>query len=125
MRGRENRYPLRVERYELMNDSGGAGEFRGGLGVRIDYRVLDHDARCRHRSTATGSLRRGSSAAAKGALRVVRRRRRRRGAPGAQGRRDGRAPGTLISHRTGGGGGYGDPAKRDPEAVRADVTEGT
>jgi len=47
------------------------------------------------------------------------------GAPGAQGRRMAVPPGTLISHRTGGGGGYGDPAKRDPEAVRADVTRGT
>jgi N-methylhydantoinase B len=32
--------------------------------------------------------------------------------------------GTLLELRTGGGGGYGDPAERDPEAVRADMREG-
>ena len=30
----ETAYPLRVTRYELREDSGGAGEFRGGLGLR-------------------------------------------------------------------------------------------
>ncbi len=30
----EERYPLRVERYELWEDSAGAGRYRGGLGVR-------------------------------------------------------------------------------------------
>jgi N-methylhydantoinase B len=32
--------------------------------------------------------------------------------------------GSLIDIATGGGGGYGPPAERDPEAVRADVREG-
>jgi N-methylhydantoinase B/oxoprolinase/acetone carboxylase alpha subunit len=29
-----------VERIELITDSAGAGRFRGGLGVRADYRIL-------------------------------------------------------------------------------------
>lgn len=37
----ENRYPLRVESYRLLEDSGGAGQFRGGLGIE---RVLTVDA---------------------------------------------------------------------------------
>ena len=36
----ETFYPVRVERYEWRPDSGGAGEFRGGLGVRKVYRLL-------------------------------------------------------------------------------------
>jgi N-methylhydantoinase B len=36
----ENAYPLRVDRYALRRGSGGAGRFRGGLGVVRDYRVL-------------------------------------------------------------------------------------
>jgi N-methylhydantoinase B len=36
----ESEYPIRVERYELVPDSGGAGEFRGGLGTRKDFRLL-------------------------------------------------------------------------------------
>ena len=36
-------FPVRVERYELRRDSGGAGEHRGGLGVLRDVRMLGHD----------------------------------------------------------------------------------
>src|SRR5262249_51360677 len=39
----ERRFPVRIERYELRTDSGGAGTHRGGLGVRRDYRVLNHE----------------------------------------------------------------------------------
>ena len=38
----ENEYPLLVERYELINGSGGAGTWRGGLGLRRVYRGIDH-----------------------------------------------------------------------------------
>jgi N-methylhydantoinase B len=34
------------------------------------------------------------------------------------------AAGDLVRILTGGGGGYGPPAERDPEAVRRDVSEG-
>ena len=40
----EERFPVRVERYEIRTDSGGPGIHRGGLGIRRDHRVLDHDA---------------------------------------------------------------------------------
>ena len=36
----EMRYPVRIDRYELRTDSGGAGRWRGGLSVRRDYRLL-------------------------------------------------------------------------------------
>jgi len=38
----EVRYPWRVERFELAQDSGGPGKFRGGLGVYRDYRIIGH-----------------------------------------------------------------------------------
>jgi N-methylhydantoinase B len=38
----ENEYPLLVERYELVDGSGGAGTWRGGLGLRRVYRGIDH-----------------------------------------------------------------------------------
>lgn len=38
----ENEYPLLVDRYELIEDSGGAGKWRGGLGLRRVYRGIDH-----------------------------------------------------------------------------------
>src|SRR5690348_6936211 len=36
----ETEFPVRVERYELAQDSGGPGTFRGGLGVRRQWRIL-------------------------------------------------------------------------------------
>lgn len=120
----ENRYPLRVERYELVEDSGGAGRRRGGLGVRIDYRVLSDGA------TISASLDRYAIAP-----------------PGLAGGHDGGLSGlyliegdrtqpahkcagvdvprgTVVSHRTGGGGGYGDPRERDPRDLAQDVADG-
>ena len=38
----ENEYPLMVERYELVENSGGAGKWRGGMGLRRVYRGLGH-----------------------------------------------------------------------------------
>src|SRR5262249_57654998 len=32
----ESEFPTRVLRFELIRDSGGAGEFRGGVGIRPD-----------------------------------------------------------------------------------------
>src|SRR5437899_9872408 len=38
----EANYPVRILRYELMDDSEGAGQYRGGLGVRRDYTFPGH-----------------------------------------------------------------------------------
>ena len=37
----ETRYPIRVERHELLPSSGGAGRWRGGPGVARDFRMLE------------------------------------------------------------------------------------
>jgi N-methylhydantoinase B len=39
----EMEYPLQVDSYELVPDSGGAGRYRGGLGLRRRIRPVDHD----------------------------------------------------------------------------------
>ena len=124
----ETAYPLRVNRYELRADSAGAGEFRGGLGLRRDIAVRDHVATFslladRHRHAPYGV---GGGEA---------------GEPGAaylSTDEDDEAdvertpqksihelpPGSVVSLRTPGAGGYGDPADRDPEAVARDVRLG-
>ncbi|WP_282605690.1 hydantoinase B/oxoprolinase family protein [Pelagibius sp. Alg239-R121] len=38
----ELEYPLRVEEYALVEDSGGAGRFRGGMGIRRSIRPIGH-----------------------------------------------------------------------------------
>lgn len=40
----EVEFPYRVERYELVTDSGGPGKYRGGLSMSKDIRVLGHDS---------------------------------------------------------------------------------
>ncbi|MBO0710029.1 MAG: hydantoinase B/oxoprolinase family protein [Acetobacteraceae bacterium] len=40
----ETSFPLRVEEYALITDSGGAGRWRGGLGARRVWRVLGHES---------------------------------------------------------------------------------
>jgi len=41
----EMEYPLQVDAYELVPDSGGAGRYRGGLGLRRKIRPVEHDCR--------------------------------------------------------------------------------
>ena len=41
----EMSFPVRVENYELLPDSGGAGRWRGGLGARRTWRILERDSR--------------------------------------------------------------------------------
>ncbi len=43
----ETEYPILVERYEFLADSGGPGAYRGGLGLRRRYRVLSDDTAVR------------------------------------------------------------------------------
>ena len=119
----EINYPLRIDRYELIEDSEGAGTHRGGLGLRRDYRFPAHEVSFTVLSD-----------------------RDRWGPEGLEGGQAGRkahyildpdgenvelgskvtialAADTVFSYRTCGGGGYGSPLHRDPQAVARDVRE--
>ena len=119
----EINYPVRITRYELVEDSDGAGRYRGGLGLRRDY-LFDHEASF----TILADRDRWGPWGLFGGL------------PGRKASyvldRDGEAvklgskvtielkPGDGVSYRTCGGGGYGPPEERDPELVLRDVREG-
>ncbi|WP_348607530.1 hydantoinase B/oxoprolinase family protein [Halobaculum rarum] len=137
----ETAYPLRIERYELRPDSGGAGEHRGGLGLRRDIRVREHTARLsllaeRHESHPYGLN--GGGEGANGAAYLVGSAERSSASSRTQsGDDDGdeleKLPakhtrdlpaGTVVSIRTPGGGGYGDPADRPDEAIERDLRLG-
>ncbi|WP_435062460.1 hydantoinase B/oxoprolinase family protein [Halobaculum sp. EA56] len=122
----ETAYPLRIERYELRPDSGGPGEHRGGLGLRRDIRVRGHTARFsllaeRHESRPYGLAGGGEGAA--GAAYIVDGSGDELETLPAKHTRDLPA-GTVVSVRTPGGGGYGDPADRDAEAIERDLRLG-
>jgi N-methylhydantoinase B len=109
----EHRYPLRIHRYALREDSGGPGQFRGGLGIVREYEMLD-DCRLtlwfeRSQTPAWGLAGGGSGAPPEVFVTV----------PGAEPRltlklNSMRAPrGTRVLVRTGGGGGWGNAVLRD------------
>jgi N-methylhydantoinase B len=121
----ETAYPLRVTRYAFRPDSGGAGEFRGGLGLRRDIEIRDHEATSsflaeRHESHPYGLD--GGDPGGRGAVYRI----------DPDGETTQLPPkstrtlpaGTVVSIRTPGAGGYGDPTDRDPEAVARDVRLG-
>ena len=122
----ESEFPTRVRRFELIPDSGGAGEFRGGLAARREVEIL----------APTASL------TFRGHGHVV-------AAGGRDGGSDGRpasctlhphtpeskslpsrfsgvtvSAGDHILFERGGGGGLGDPRRRPREAVIDDVRNG-
>ena len=121
----ESEFPTRVLRFELIPDSGGAGEFRGGLGIRREYLNLQ-DARFSIRSTKHVIAPNGVAGGGNGRTGdiVVN--------EGRAGEK--RLPtryadyplhaGDIFKLDTPGGGGSGNPLRRDPAAVVTDVNEG-
>ena len=122
----EMEFPLRVERYELISDSGGPGKYRGGLGVCRDIRILGDGIVLATRSARQRFAAKGLDGGAGGGL----------GSfiidPGSLSEK--RLPGTgseiplpmgvLLRITTSGGGGFGQPAARDSATVARDVRGG-
>jgi len=122
----ESEFPTRVERFEMITDSGGAGEWRGGLGFARDYRILADDVRFSMRTDKHTIEPFGSN----------------EGRPGGRGAcvvnpESGAAkhlPSRFGDHRLGanetirverpGGGGLGNPFNRPVDKVVEDVRQG-
>jgi N-methylhydantoinase B len=120
----ERNYPVRIERYELVEDSEGAGTWRGGLGLRRDYRFPDHSVSFtvlsdRDRWGPHGLFGGDDAATARYVLNP---------GPDEQALSSKTtielAPGDVVSYRTCGGGGYGPARERDPELVLRDARNG-
>ena len=120
----ETEYPLLIERYELVEESGGGGRYRGGLGLRRDYRPIGHEMtfsgqgeRFVHRPW--GIFRGGSGVPGRFAL--IR-------SDGSEERLANKpsalkvGPDCSVSVVTAGGGGYGDPSERNTSDLMADCS---
>jgi N-methylhydantoinase B len=118
----EEEYPLFVERYELVLDSGGPGRWRGGMAIRRDVRVVDHapvfgGSTSRIRSAPWGLAGGWPGATARITVNGSTTGGLGKGAWLLQ-------PGDVISVVTAGSGGYGDPRERDRALVAADLADG-
>jgi N-methylhydantoinase B len=119
----EAKAPMLIEDYALIQDSGGPGRHRGGLGLRRSYKFLsDASALTLVKKTKTAPW--GTAGGDDGDAGYVVLR------PGtARELRTGMvyeamAPEDVLVNNSGGGGGWGDPLERDEEAVLADVVNG-
>ncbi len=119
----ELNYPVRIDGLALVEDSDGPGRYRGGLGLRKDYRFDRHTTFTiladRDRFGPWGAFGGHDGRVAEYVL--IR--------AGAETRLSSKTtlelvPGDVISIRTCGGGGYGPPEEREPERVLCDVLQG-
>jgi N-methylhydantoinase B len=121
----ERYFPLRIERYEALADSGGAGRFRGGNGILMSYRFLAdgsvsiHDDRWFTHPWGVNGGKPGQRARkilekADGTKTVV------------SNKLDNLAveEGDILHFITWGGGGWGDPLERDPALVARECRQG-
>ena len=120
----EAKYPILMEEYALREDSCGAGRFRGGLGLVREYRLLADTAVLqlradRHEHPPYGLF--GGSPAAS-SRNLMRQNGEWRVLPAKvtlEITKD-----TVLRHEQAGGGGFGDPRLRNPDAIRSDLWNG-
>lgn len=124
----EAQCPIQVERYGIRDGSCGDGEFRGGCGIRRDLRVLNDKASLSVLADKCVIPPFGVSSGKGGAAnRFVVLRDGREIEPSPVPGKVGDFPlrrGDVVRIETAGGGGYGDPTRRDPGKVQADVVLG-
>jgi N-methylhydantoinase B len=122
----EASFPVRIERYEINPDSGGAGRYRGGCGAVRVWRLLENadatGALCMERMTSPPFGLLGGKAGAAAAVKLTT-------AEGAARHLPGKgafsAPaGSIIEMITPGSGGFGPPAERDRAAIGRDLLDG-
>ena len=118
----ETKAPWIIETYHMRQDSGGAGEHRGGVGVSRTYRFLVPSttlALVKKTKSAPWGMNGGLDGAV-GQVVVW---------PGTDKEESGgaihypMAAEDVIANYSGGGGGWGDPKLRDPQLVLADVRD--
>ena len=119
----EAKYPLQLLDYGVLQDSGGAGKYRGGNGTYRKYLVnsnADLFLWFERSNTTAWGLFGGENGSGPNVVVEV---------PGEEPQEYLKIsgvklkPGTVITSYTGGGGGYGNPAERDPQRVREDVLD--
>lgn len=118
----ECEYPVRIERYGLVRDTGGAGRFRGGMAIEREWSYLGEGPaslliRSDRRDHPPYGLQGGQPGAP--SISILRHADREEVLPVMISTTI--QPGETLYHHHAGGGGFGDPMLRDLAAVAADV----
>ncbi|TMJ99250.1 MAG: hydantoinase B/oxoprolinase family protein [Alphaproteobacteria bacterium] len=119
----ETEFPCRISRFELVPDTGGAGQWRGGLSLLREYELLQNATVIRRydksRFPPTGLAGGKAGCGARFVIRLGTAQE----APMPSGRYEMQA-GERFLLQSAGGGGYGDPPQRDAAALARDMAEG-
>ena len=120
----ETEYPILIEQYGFVEDTCGAGTFRGGLSIERHYRLLAEEAMLQLRSDRATFRPWGLQGGQPGSpsTNTLTRDGADRTLPSKVSMSLRRAD--VIRHQMPGAGGYGDPLERDPERVVEDVLDG-
>lgn len=119
--------PVLYLKREYRTDTEGAGEYRGGMGITLSYKVLgDHPtlANTSQKSVSRPQGLFGGGAADGGGWVINEGTEAEQRLPHTIGDLMILKPGDVVTQHTPGGGGYGSPTARRPEAVLADVRAG-
>jgi N-methylhydantoinase B len=118
--------PVRYHRYELLPDSAGPGQFRGGSGTIKEIEFLT-EAQLTVRATDRCIIKPQGVAGGQGGRGgdwILNRGRSDESSLPAKATNHRIKPGDILTYTVPGGGGFGDPLKRDPERVANDVLTG-
>ena len=123
----EQFYPILFEEFSLREGSGGAGEFRGGFGINYAIKLRRGEARVsmvmdHGRTGPQGAL--GGDAGGVNTVAVTQRGKTYRPPHLSKDQDIEIGVGDVVRVSTPGGGGFGDPAKRDPGSIARDVARG-
>jgi N-methylhydantoinase B len=120
----EAEHPVRIEDYSFVTDSCGAGQYRGGVGIRRSYRILAPEALLQLRTDRVKFHPYGLDGGEPGGLsrNYLEIDNERSAIPGKITRNV--SGGALLIHEQAGAGGFGNPLLRDPADVREDFLDG-
>ncbi len=121
----EQDYPIRINQYGLVPDTGGAGQYRGGLALMREYESLHDGALLNVRSDKRDFPPHGlfNGKNGKPSKNILNPDSKQKILPVLMTEVEALNRGDVFRHIMAGGGGYGDPLKRKPELVLKDVIE--